>query len=311
MVTWTPSAEYYGQTVDVVLEVRDSNYPPGIGTQTYSIQVNEAPGNNDPYFANDPEITHVLPAGVPESNDDVSPLLLNLGIADGQTWHIDEAGARYTQKNATRLADVVFLLDGSGSMDAGFGWLANDDNVDDDPGPDGVVHTLLDELTDRGFSDVNFGLTIFGAADLAIPQPIHASDPNGEADTYMGSAAELVSALKSLEPLDDAVCYEDGYAAMEDLLQDTKDPSQSLYGFRDNAQVCFVLITDEGRDSLHDEGITPVDPYADEHPQDYPGLDFEAMLHGKEPDTENEKHLLGLFRDADKCAGQHPAACCS
>ena len=290
-VTWTPSYKYYGQTVDVVLEVRDSNYPPGIGTQTYTISVNAVPGNNDPYFVNEADKEHIVPVSFSPSSDDVDPVILNLGLAEGQTWQTvlekvdddDVDGVKIEIGDKPRYADVVFIVDTSGSMQDAIDWLS-DEPLDDEA----VVSKIDAELQERGFrqrldpldpdsewvSTVNYAVVEYAQMPPAFARIVSDANGNGVLDEYdsrWGNADEARDILLDVEA--ELMGSEDGYYAMEWILRNDAglESSPPHISFREEAQVCFVLVTDFCR--IEYQGI--------EEPG-YASLDYEGVLRGKE-----------------------------
>ncbi len=117
-------------------------------------------------------------------------------------------------------ADVVVIMDESGSMDTEQAWI----------GP--TIGTLDSQLQAAGVTDARYGLVGFGssgAGELGRSIQVGGSD--------FGSASEFDAASGSLITNGSD---EDGYAAMDHTLAN--------YSFRPDAAVNFIFVTDEDRD---------------------------------------------------------------
>ena len=122
-------------------------------------------------------------------------------------------------------ADIVFLVDESGSMSTEHAWL------------DGMVTSMNTELAALGETDVTYSLVGFGNAYYGTYQV-----PHTLLDT--GTVGEFTTATDSLQVYGG---FEDGYAAI--------DYSLNNLNFTAGAAMNFILITDEDRD------VTPIAPY--------------------------------------------------
>jgi hypothetical protein len=124
---------------------------------------------------------------------------------------------------APLFADVVAIVDESGSMSTEHAWL-------------GPMITSLDAgLNTAGLTPNNFGLVGFGAI-AAHGTAGHQHDVGG-AGSQFGTAAEFSTATGSLI-VDGG--FEDGYSGI--ALANT-------YGFRSDAARNYILVTDEDRDN--------------------------------------------------------------
>ncbi|NEP79498.1 MAG: PEP-CTERM sorting domain-containing protein [Okeania sp. SIO3B3] len=123
-----------------------------------------------------------------------------------------------------RFADVVFVVDESGSMGGEHAWLKN------------AVVALEAEFNAAGIgngADINqYGLVGFSVGKSNAQRVSHQVG-NGK----LGSSNDLVTALAQLS-LDGNI--EDGYAGMDEALS---------YPFRPGSSVNIVLVTDEDRDN--------------------------------------------------------------
>ncbi len=121
---------------------------------------------------------------------------------------------------AAQAADIVFIVDESGSMIGEHNWLGN------------MVTSLESELIAAGETSNSYGLVGFGGTDYA-GQLAHEHLVGGAS---MGSASDLSSATGGLVANGG---FEDGYQAINFAL--------SNYSFTSSA-INFILVTDEDRD---------------------------------------------------------------
>jgi hypothetical protein len=121
---------------------------------------------------------------------------------------------------AAQAADIVFIVDESGSMYGEHNWLGN------------MVTSLESELIAAGETSNSYGLVGFGGTDSA-GQLAHEHLVGGAS---MGSASDLSSATGGLVA---SGGFEDGYQAINFAL--------SNYSFTSSA-INFILVTDEDRD---------------------------------------------------------------
>jgi hypothetical protein len=142
----------------------------------------------------------------------LSKLLLLAGIL----------GLTYPGVQGATTADIIFIVDESGSMSGEHAWLS------------GMVTTLDSALGTAGVIGNRYGLVGYGSAAShgAIPGHKHLV---GGGD--FGTAAQLSSAAGGLVTSGGT---EDGYAAMSFALGN--------YTFRNDASIQFILVTDEDRD---------------------------------------------------------------
>lgn len=123
-------------------------------------------------------------------------------------------------------ADVVVLMDESGSMSGEQAWMRS------------VIPALDTGLIAEGLTDNRFGLVGFGASSATSPAPSYLrSFSIGGAQ--MGSSANWVTASNDLKV---SGSVEDGWAAI-DMAAD--------YSLRATAARNFILVTDEDRDNTN------------------------------------------------------------
>jgi len=120
-----------------------------------------------------------------------------------------------------RSADVVVIVDESGSMSGEQRWLGT------------MIPQLDAALESEGLTSNRFGLVGFGSGR---PDLLGRSVPVGGAN--FGTAAEFTTATNNLLV---SGGFEDGYSAIYFALNN--------YSFRESAAVNFILVTDEDRDN--------------------------------------------------------------
>jgi hypothetical protein len=146
------------------------------------------------------------------------------------------------------LADIVFLMDESGSNNNGpvYTWLKNTVFAP----TSGQTNPIAAELSSIGISDVRYGLVGFGSSErfndgLAHSYIVHAAGP----DPLFGTASQMDAALEEVRFGGDG---EDGWDAFEHVIAE--------YNFREGAVPVVVLLQNvEGRNrentSLTRDGI--------------------------------------------------------
>lgn len=123
---------------------------------------------------------------------------------------------------AAQAADIVFIVDESGSMGGEHAWLTN------------MVTSLETELVAAGETGNNYGLVGYGGSDAGgTYQQAHEHSVGGAS---FGSASDLSTATGSLVT---SGGFEDGWQAIDFAL--------SNYSFA-SSSINFVLVTDEDRD---------------------------------------------------------------
>lgn len=143
------------------------------------------------------------------------------------TKYISAAALAIGMAGAAQAADIVFLVDESGSMVQEHAWLGN------------MVTSLETALNDAGENSNNYGLVGFGCISghtgCSTAQTAHEHLVGGAS---FGSAADLSTATGGLALYGG---LEDGWEAINFAL--------SNYSFTSSA-INFILITDEDRDNL-------------------------------------------------------------
>lgn len=125
--------------------------------------------------------------------------------------------------NAATTADIIFVVDESGSMGGEHAWLGN------------MVTSLDSELSAAGVTGNRFGLVGFGKSSTGGG---HLGRTINVGGGDFGTAAQLAAATSSLL-LNGS--FEDGYSGL--------DFARQNYQFRNNAAINYILVTDEDRDN--------------------------------------------------------------
>ena len=134
-------------------------------------------------------------------------------------------------------ADVIFVVDESGSMGGEHDWIG------------GMVTSLDTELNNAGISGNQYGLVGFGGSTLGSHFDPHSHDTSGigSPGTWL-NAGGLSSASTTLVTSGGT---EDGYLGIDWAINN--------YSFRSGAATNFVLITDEDRDVANNNNLVKQD----------------------------------------------------
>lgn len=221
LISWQPTnAQVGNHTVSV--QVADSNG--GVATQTYVLCVHPDPTNHAPTIVSAP-ITRIGQgdgtSGNPPTGDTIPAEL----IVDGPGTRIAETISLRLPEDGGELgtADVIFVVDESGSMAGEQAWLGD------------IISTLDDSLVAAGLVGNRYGLVGYVNQGRMLPT---------DGEPWM-SAAEFSTATDELRT--NRGPNEDGYLGIDYAIQN--------YEFRDTAARNIVLVTDEER-SIVDEGLT-------------------------------------------------------
>ena len=141
------------------------------------------------------------------------------------TQYCSAAALAFAMIGSAQAADIVFIVDESGSMGGEHAWLGS------------MVTSLEAELVAAGETSNNYGLVGFGASNYYSGHSVagHAHSVGG-AD--FGTAADLASATSGLVLTGGT---EDGWEAINYAL--------NHYTFTSSA-INFILVTDEDRDNI-------------------------------------------------------------
>ena len=215
-ISWTPNGEQLGTSL-VSIQTKDGRG--GIATQNFEVLIQPEAGNNAPIITSNPFTKFNLPGISNLADGDVTPNLIDLDLVLGESITKTVSLTLPELSSGQSFADIVFVVDESGSMGGEQAWIRN------------MVLDLETALQAEGVGENRYGLVGYGGASSHLRG--HAHLVGGE---LLGTAAEFADAANSLV-LNGGT--EDGYDAFDFGLD---------YPFRDGAAVNFILVTDEDRD---------------------------------------------------------------
>jgi len=221
LVEWTPAADQRGLH-SVTIELSDGQG--GSATQTYSILVQAETANHAPVIVSDPNLHFQLPGTTSDVSSGVSPARIDLDLAEGEEA-TRSVSLTVPAAPLASSADIVFVVDESGSMERGHDWLET------------MVYDLDLKLTAAGIEDNRYGLVGFGYLSVTGGPMTTASRSHSVGGSMFGTAAQFSDAAGYAVAASGS--FEDGYAALARALQ---------YDFRPGAAVNIILVTDEDRD---------------------------------------------------------------
>ena len=187
VVTWNPLVGDVGQTFTVQIQADDGNGGGGSGgtsggaVQGYDLLVTQADDNHAPLITSDPATSHGLASDNSSSTGQVSPDVIELILADGATA-VEQVLFTAESSGVQGSADIVIVVDESGSMGAGQAWI----------GP--MVEDLNAQLEAQGITANRFGLVGFAGSPHTFPlgQPfrVRVFDPTGDLVGAMETGGE-------------------------------------------------------------------------------------------------------------------------
>ncbi len=239
VITWVPLLSEVGTTVEIKLHVADrtSEDPDRlIDEQVFHIFVHPSPLNQNPVIISEPSYSYERPGETSSHDGDV-----RVDSTQGTTITIPNLapGEVYTDKisvdvpagfSGVNAADIVFIVDESGSMQGEHEWLA------------GVAELMDTELLSKGIGAVapnRFGIVGYGEAPADLSgtglfphaHAIGANEHFGSAEDFAAAAGDLVTTGG----------VEDGWLGIDYALR--------TYPFREGASINIILVTDEDRDN--------------------------------------------------------------
>ena len=150
-ITWIPTASQL-DIQSVTIQVEDGSG--GTTTQEFAILVQPEVGNNAPVFVSDPLTQFNLPGLSNPASGLVEPLRLDLDLALGAVT-TEMVSLTLAPESANDLADIVFVVDESGSMSGEWQWLAE------------TAPALLAALEAAGVDSTRFAFAGYGGSDEA------------------------------------------------------------------------------------------------------------------------------------------------
>ena len=214
-ISWNPAVADLGvQAVEV--EVSDSKG--GVVTQTYEIAVAASRENTAPVITSLPLLRFQLAQQASTPIGNVSQPIIDLDLGLGEQFAGEISLTLPSDSDAGQsFADVVFVVDESGSMSGEHAWIRN------------MVLDLNAALEEEGIGPNYFSLIGY----LGSPR-VFQIDGNP-----FGTADELSQVARGLRASGGT---EDGYRAIDRGLD---------FDFRDGSAVNFILVTDEDRDNTN------------------------------------------------------------
>jgi RHS repeat-associated protein len=122
LVSWRPTGDQVGDQ-NVVLGVDDGHG--GAAVQAYRIALGQEPGNTAPVIVSTPVTVFDVPRFPNPPSGDVSPGRIDLNLVRGQTTTQTVSLTMPPLDQGKSFADVVFVVDESGSMQGEHAWLEN------------------------------------------------------------------------------------------------------------------------------------------------------------------------------------------
>jgi|694.fasta_scaffold16546_2 RHS repeat-associated protein len=220
LLIWTPKSSQLGKH-QVQIQVADGKG--GTALQVYDIVVDSALNNQAPIFVSSPITQFNLPSSSNPLNGTVNPEKIDLSLGLNEVF-----GGTVTltlpEDKTTGSADIVFIVDESGSMSGLHAWLR--DMVDD----------LDNGLIAKGVGNNRYGLVGFGGGSV-----VGRVFDFGSGNTF-GNVNEFINISQALQISGGT---EDGYNGINTAFTNLT--------FRPDAALNLILVTDEDRDIVSPE----------------------------------------------------------
>ncbi|WP_182864853.1 putative Ig domain-containing protein [Rhodopirellula sp. JC639] len=216
LIRWNPSADQIGNH-DVTVEVSDGNG--GVAVQEFVVCVHPDPENHPPTIVSDPNTSYGIAGVNNPASGNISPTQLSVPLEIGGTVQSNISLTLPDSGGDLGTADIVFVVDESGSMAGEQAWLGD------------IIASLDQSLVGAGLTNNRYGLV--GFANTARVR-------QSGSDRWM-SATDFATATNSLSTSRSGA--EDGYDGIEYTLNN--------YSFRDEASRVVILVTDEERTTVN------------------------------------------------------------
>jgi hypothetical protein len=220
LLIWTPKSSQLGKH-KIQIQVADGKG--GTALQVYDIVVDSALNNQSPIFVSSPVTQFNLPSSSNPLNGTVNPQKIDLSLGLNEVF-----GGTVTltlpEDKTTGSADIVFIVDESGSMSGLHAWLR--DMVDD----------LDNGLIAKGVGNNRYGLVGFGGGSV-----VGRVFDFGSGNTF-GNVNEFINISQALQISGGT---EDGYNGINTAFTNLT--------FRPDAALNLILVTDEDRDIVSPE----------------------------------------------------------
>ena len=259
-ITWTPSESQVDTTIEVEIEVWDRETGGLSDSLTYFVSVFQEQGNHDPYYVSQPgpdsspfADTHVVVGDPTPNSDGITVDTNTLTLEAGELGYIN---VEYHTSTLSPSADIVFVVDESGSMGNSHDWIAD------------IVTQVDSELISAGVTNNRFALIGFSSAqgvrtisDYTGAYSGNKFVPSHEIASYVSNDGLLVDGGE-----------EDGFQGLAHALSDltSLDAGENVDNvLRADATKSFILISDEGREVDY---YNPTNP---PHETDYENILYE------------------------------------
>nr|WP_161501616.1 putative Ig domain-containing protein [Rhodopirellula sp. SM50] len=216
LITWGPTADQIGNH-DVTVEVSDGNG--GLAVQEFVVCVHPAPENHPPTIVSDPNTSYGVAGFNNPASGNTNPTQLSVPLEIGGTVQSNISLTLPDSGGDLGTADIVFVVDESGSMAGEQAWLGD------------IISSLDQSLVGAGLTNNRYGLVGF-ANSARVRQ--------SGSDRWM-SATDFATATNSLSTSRSGA--EDGYDGIDYTLNN--------YSFRDDASRVVILVTDEERTTVN------------------------------------------------------------
>ncbi|MEM9365154.1 MAG: putative Ig domain-containing protein [Planctomycetota bacterium] len=219
-VSWNPDPVLAGRSVRFIERVFETGNPDK-AAEPREVVIEVEGVNRPPVIWADPDAEFSIPGVIASpDNPDFDPDFLHLALAEGQ--RADEV-VEFKTSDVELTAEIVFILDTSGSMGFGREWLPN------------VLSTLDESLLESGFSETKYGLVTLGVATAR---------PLAQDGGLWGTVDELESFLRAPYGYND---HENGIEGLAVALQDYEFTRDEFTASQ------IILLTDD-----YNRGATPL-----------------------------------------------------
>lgn len=171
VVTWVPTADQVDQTFDVRIYATETSTAELYSTpHDFRVRVFAQPGNNPPVIITEPETEIIIPdltVGAPQG--DVSPDRLNVALGAGEQT---TETVTITIPPDTYSADIVFVVDESGSMSGEHTWLGT------------MIPKLDAVLGAQGITNNQYALVGFGSMNYTAGRLFSSLDSTDSSDKF-------------------------------------------------------------------------------------------------------------------------------
>lgn len=216
MIQWIPSVDQIG---DHAVQVSVSDGRGGLATQDFTIRVYPDPANNPPTIISQPPAELILAGQSNPAQGDVNPSEIFVSNVSNELFQQTISLTLPTSGIDLGTADILFVVDESGSMAGEQAWLTS------------IITTLDQSLNNAGVANNRYGLVGFANTGRIL---------QSGGDRWM-NVQNFQTASRSLSTSRSG--SEDGYDGIFFAM--------SNYTFRPSASRVMVLVTDEDRTTVN------------------------------------------------------------